>query len=332
KNELKEAVLKAFESGTKRKGKRPTAPIIKGNRYADMIGASEAFQKITALIDRVKDNKATVLVQGESGTGKELVARAIHYSGQFARAPFIAVNCAAIPENLLEAELFGYIKGAFTDARENRNGFFQAAEGGTLFLDEIGAASLAVQTKLLRALQEKEITKVGSRKPEKVDIRIIAATNSDLLEDIQKKKFREDLYYRLTVVEIDVPPLRERQSDIPLLVEKFLQEYGLEYKDRFLRISPDALHALQRYPWPGNIRELENVIQRAIIMCDGSIDVRHLPDHLKFRIDFPDADFLPLREMERKYVKKVLAHTKGNKSKAAEILQIDRKTLRDKLD
>ncbi len=331
KDELKQAVQNSFESGAKRKKRQPSTDNIKSSGYADMIGASEAFQKITDIIDRVKNNKATVLIQGESGTGKELVARAIHYSGQFSRAPFVAVNCGAIPENLLEAELFGYTKGAFTGANENRNGFFQAADGGTLFLDEIGTAPLSVQTKLLRALQEKEITKVGSRKVEKVDIRIIAATNSNLLEAIKKKDFREDLFYRLTVVEINVPPLRERKSDIPLLVDKFVQKYGVEYKDRLMSISPDALRVLQRYHWPGNIRELENIIQRAVIMCDGAIDVRDLPENLKFQIDFPDSDFLPLREMEREYVKRVLANADGNKTKAAEILQIDRKTLRDKL-
>ncbi|MGB5437691.1 MAG: sigma-54 dependent transcriptional regulator [Maribacter sp.] len=331
KDELKQAVQKSIESGAKLEKRQPSIDKGKNNGYADMIGDSEAFQKITDIIDRVKNNRATVLIQGESGTGKELVARAIHYSGKFSRAPFIAVNCGAIPENLQEAELFGYTKGAFTGANENRNGFFQAAEGGTLFLDEIGSASLAVQTKLLRALQEKEITRVGSRKIEKVDIRIIAATNSDLLDDIKNKDFREDLYYRLTVVEINVPPLRERKSDVSLLVEKFLRKYGVEYKDRLLRISPEALLVLERYHWPGNIRELENIIQRVVIMSDGVIGVKDLPDFLKFQIDFPDTGFLPLREMEKEYVQKVLLHAQGNKTKAAEILQIDRKTLRDKL-
>ena len=296
-----------------------------------MVGESTAFRKVTNIIDRVKDNKATVIVTGESGTGKELVARAIHYSGKFSREPFIAVNCAAIPENLQEAELFGYMKGAFTGANENRNGFFQAAKGGTLFLDEIGTASLAVQTKLLRALQEKEITRVGSQKVEKVDIRIIAATNADLREEIKNNTFREDLYYRLTVVEINVPPLRERKSDISLLAEKFIRKYGIEFKDRLLRISPEALQILERYNWPGNIRELENVIQRAVIMSDGTIDVKDLPDVLKYQIDFPNNELRPLREMEKEYVQRVLNHTNGNKTKAAEILQIDRKTLREKL-
>lgn len=331
KSELKQGIEKAFAQGATRQKRKSVSTGLKNNTYADMVGKSEAFGAVINSIDRVKDNKATVIVKGESGTGKELVARAIHYSGKFSRAPFIAVNCGAIPENLQEAELFGYKKGAFTGASENRNGFFQAAEGGTLFLDEIGTASLAVQTKLLRALQEKEITKVGSQKTEKVDIRIIAATNADLLEDIKNKTFREDLYYRLTVVEINVPPLRERKSDIPILVEKFLRKYGVEYKDRLLRISPEALKILKRYDWPGNIRELENIIQRTVIMSDGLIEVKDLPDFLKFEIDFPDADFLPLREMEKEYVRRVLHHTQGNKTKAAEILQIDRKTLRDKL-
>nr|WP_225901884.1 sigma-54 dependent transcriptional regulator [Zobellia barbeyronii] len=331
KEELRLAVHKAFEHGKSRKAVKSKTVMANKSVHNEMIGESEAFHKITDVIERVKNNKATVLVKGESGTGKELVARAIHYSGKFSRAPFVAVNCGAIPENLLEAELFGYVKGAFTGANENRTGFFQAAEGGTLFLDEIGAAPLTVQTKLLRALQEREITKVGARKSEKVDIRIIAATNADLLTDIKENRFREDLYYRLTVVEIEVPPLRDRKTDIPLLVDKFLLKYGVEYKDRLLKISPDALAVLKRYNWPGNIRELENVVQRAVIMSDGIITLKDLPEALKFRIDFPENDFKPLREMEKEYLQRVLLHTQGNKTKAAEILQIDRKTLREKL-
>ncbi|HCO84155.1 MAG TPA: sigma-54-dependent Fis family transcriptional regulator, partial [Arenibacter sp.] len=242
-----------------------------------------------------------------------------------------AVNCGAIPESLLEAELFGYAKGAFTGANENRNGFFQAADKGTLFLDEIGNASLSVQSKLLRALQEKEVVKVGSQKIEKIDIRVIAATNSNLYSQVQKKLFREDLYYRLTVVEINVPSLRERKEDIPLLVNKFLLKYGVEYKDRLVTIAPEALELLLRYPWPGNIRELENVIQRAVIMCDKRIEIDNLPDNLKYKIDFPEDNLLPLKEVEKKYILKVLEATDNNKSKAAEILQIDRKTLRQKI-
>lgn len=299
--------------------------------YGDIIGNSDKINTITEIIERVKDNKATIFIKGESGTGKELVARAIHYEGKFSRAPFIAVNCGGIPENLLESELFGYTKGAFTGAENNRNGFFQAADGGTIFLDEIGNASLAVQSRLLRVLQEKEVMKVGSQRAEKIDVRIIAATNSDLMEMIKKQTFREDLYFRLTVVEIKVPPLRERKDDIHLLVEKFLLKYGLEYKDRYLKISPEVLPVLIRYDWPGNIRELENVIQRAVIMCDKMIGMEHLPDALKLKIEFPDDELVPLREMEKRYIQKVLNATNNNKTKAAKILQIDRKTIRDKL-
>lgn len=332
KSELELAVKKALTSKeAKDSFKTPPVKPIATNGYADMIGNSEAFQKVTEIIDRVKDNRATVLVRGESGTGKELVARAIHYSGKFARAPFIAVNCGAIPENLLEAELFGYTKGAFTGANENRDGFFQAAHKGTIFLDEIGNATLPVQNRLLRVLQEKEVTKIGSQKPEKLDVRVIAATNSDLNELIQKKTFREDLFYRLSVVTVEVPPLRERTSDVPLLVDKFMQKYGIEYKDRFVRIDDDALAVLERYNWPGNIRELENVVQRAVIMCDGKITLEHLPDELKYKIDFPQKGFKTLQEKEKEYIQEVLLSTQGNKTKAAEILGINRKTLREKL-
>jgi DNA-binding NtrC family response regulator len=333
KEELKTAVDRALSQG--RKTDKPSSSATKirvDAHFKEMVGESVAFDQVKTIVDRVKNNKATVLINGESGTGKELVARAIHYSGKYAKKPFVAVNCGAIPENLQEAELFGYTKGAFTGADQNRDGFFQAASGGTLFLDEIGTASLDVQTKLLRALQEKEITKVGSRAVEKIELRIVAATNVDLLEEIRKKNFREDLYYRLTVVEINVPPLRDRKSDIPLLVDKFLQKYGIEYRDRFVRIDPDALNILERYDWPGNIRELENVIQRAVIMADGHISIKDLPDYLKYEIQFPEDELIPLKEMEKRYIQKVLAHTEGNKTKAAEILQITRKTLRDKLD
>ncbi|HUH47493.1 MAG TPA: sigma-54 dependent transcriptional regulator [Arenibacter sp.] len=334
KEELKQAVLKSFVDSDKKsiKAKKHGAKnhIIDPN-YGELIGKSRSIKTVTAIIDRVKDNKATVMIKGESGTGKELVARSVHYMGKFSRAPFIAVNCGAIPENLLEAELFGYTKGAFTGADENRNGFFQAANKGTLFLDEIGNASYGVQSKLLRVLQEKEVIKVGSQKSEKIDVRVIAATNSDLRSLVQKGLFREDLYYRLTVVEIEVPPLRERKSDIPLLVDKFLLKYGTEYKDRSVSIAPEALELLSRFHWPGNIRELENVIQRSVIMCDTKIEINDLPDSLKYKIDFPDDHLLPLREIEKKYILKVLEATENNKSKAAEILQIDRKTLRQKI-
>ena len=228
--------------------------------------------------------------------------------------------------------MFGYTKGAFTGADKNRDGFFQAANGGTIFLDEIGNASTAVQSRLLRVLQEKEVVKVGAQKPEKIDVRVIAATNSDLKEMIKNGTFREDLFYRLTVVEVDVAPLRERKEDIPLLIEKFLFKYGVEFKDRFIKITPEATAILQRYDWPGNIRELENIIQRAVLMCDKVVEVAHLPEALKYAIDFPEDGLLPLKQVEKIYIKKVLNATQNNKTKAAQILGIDRKTLRSKLE
>lgn len=328
KDELKKAISKSLinrENNTIKTNK-PT-----DKAYGELIGNSEKINKVIQIIERVKDNKATVFIKGESGTGKELVARAIHYQGKFAKAPFIAVNCGAIPENLLESELFGHIKGAFTGADKNRNGFFQAANGGTIFLDEIGNASLAVQSRLLRVLQEKEVVKVGATKAEKIDIRIIAATNSDLREMIKNNTFRDDLFYRLTVVEIDIAPLRDRKDDIDLLVNKFLFKYGVEYKDRFLKITPEALAVLKRYNWPGNIRELENCIQHAVIMCDKIVDVEHLPEHMKYNINFSTEELQPLKIIEKKYIEKVLRATGNNKTKAAEILQIDRKTIRQKL-
>ncbi|QQX77296.1 MULTISPECIES: sigma-54-dependent transcriptional regulator [Aequorivita] len=328
KDELKNAVIKSLS--TKRKRKSIPEKSHQG-KYNEIIGDSEAIKNVTQIIERVKDNKATIFISGESGTGKELVARSIHYNGKFSSAPFIAVNCGGIPENLLESELFGYVKGAFTGANDTREGFFQAANGGTVFLDEIGNASLAVQARLLRVLQEKEVVKVGARKGEKIDVRIIAATNGNLREMIAKETFREDLYYRLTVVEINVPPLRERKEDIPLLADKFLLKYGNEYKDRYITIDTEAKTLLLRYEWPGNIRELENVIQRAVIMCDRSIGVNDLPEVLKYQINFPEEGLLSLKEMEKKYIQKVLAATNNNQTKAAEILQIDRKTLRGKI-
>jgi len=334
KKELESAVFKSLAE----KRETQSAPISTNNStnksekaYGEIIGSSEKIKKVIEIIERVKNNKATIFINGESGTGKELVARAIHYQGKFSRAPFIAVNCGGIPENLLESELFGYTKGAFTGAEKNRDGFFQAANGGTIFLDEIGNASVAVQSRLLRVLQEKEVVKVGAQKAEPIDVRIIAATNNDLKAMIKNENFREDLFYRLTVVEILVAPLRERKEDIPLLVDKFLFKYGIEYKDRFIKMSPEALQILQRYDWPGNIRELENVIQRAVIMCDKTIEVENLPNSLKYEINFAEERLLPLKEIEIRHIQKVLNATQHNKTKAAEILGIDRKTIRQKL-
>lgn len=328
KEELRQGVIKSLSSRTQKVGVEQAKA---KQTYNEIIGESEAIKKVTQIIERVKNNKATIFIHGESGTGKELVARSIHYNGKFSRAPFIAVNCGGIPENLLESELFGYVKGAFTGADDSRDGFFQAANGGTIFLDEIGNAPLSVQARLLRVLQEKEVMKVGERKTEKIDVRVIAATNSDLREMIEKDSFREDLFYRLTVVEIKVPALRDRKEDIPLLADKFLFKYGNEYKDRYITMDSEAKILLQRYEWPGNIRELENVIQRAVIMCDRTIGLNDLPDTLKYQIEFPQEELLSLKEMEKKYIEKVLNASDNNQTKAAEILKIDRKTLRGKI-
>lgn len=285
------------------------------------------------IIERVKNNRATILIQGESGTGKELVARAIHYKGAFAGNPFIAVNCGAIPENLLESELFGHVKGAFTGAGETRKGFFQAAAGGTIFLDEIGTAPANVQTSLLRVLQEKEVRMIGAQKSEKIQLRVIAATNSDLYRMIENGTFRKDLYYRLNVVNIRTTPLRERRGDILPLVENFIRKYGVEYQKPHTKISEKALQLLKRHSWPGNIRELENVVQRAVILSEREIEVQHLPEEIKVPEPLASGDNLnkPLKEVEKEHILKVLASVGNNKTKASEILQIDRKTLRQKL-
>lgn len=300
-----------------------------------IIGQSAYLKKINDSINRVNSIKVTVLIQGESGTGKEVIARAIHYSGPNDKAPFIAVNCGGIPESLLESELFGAVKGAYTGANENRQGFFQAAEGGTIFLDEIGNASLNVQTRLLRVLQEKEITMVGTNSPKKVDVRILAATNSNLKEMIKKGTFREDLYYRLNVVSIDIPPLRERKEDIPLLMNYFNEKYSKEYRRVKLNITNVIYDIFDRYEWPGNIRELENMMQRCVVMSTTEITPDVLPDYLKSSIIPSNAgenSLKSLKEIEKDYILKVLEKTKMNKTKAAEILGIDRKTLRQKLE
>lgn len=335
--ELQSAVNKVFtkwKSQNKNKQDKSTGVNQSINPTIGIIGHSDKIQKLTEIIHRIKNTKATVLVQGESGTGKELVARAIHYSSKFANKPFITVNCGGIPENLLESELFGFVKGSFTGANETRTGFFQAADGGTIFLDEIGNASLTVQSRLLRVIQEKEITMIGSTKVQKIDIRIIAATNADLLDMVAKGSFREDLYYRLNVINIEMPALRDRKDDIPLLVRYFIRKYSDEFNKFKISISEKAMEVILRYSWIGNIRELENVIQRAILMCDEVIDVQHLPDSMKLAeptIDNESVLMKPLKEIEKEHILKVLKFVNNNKTKAAELLGIDRKTLRQKL-
>ncbi|MFV9482871.1 sigma-54-dependent transcriptional regulator [Christiangramia sp. ASW11-125] len=329
--ELKQSVEKSIPKKTQ--DSEVTIPSTnKATAYAGIVGNSEKIEQLIDLIERVKNNRATVLIQGESGTGKELVARAIHYKGTFAANPFIAVNCGAIPGELLEAELFGYRKGAFTGASEDRPGFFQAAAGGTIFLDEIGTAPLTVQTRLLRVLQEKEVRRIGEQKAKKIELRIVAATNSDLLQMVEKGSFREDLYYRLNVVNIETPPLRDHKNDIALLAKNFLRKYASEYARPRIEFTPKALEILERYNWPGNVRELENVVQRAIIMSEDCIDLDQLPDHLKYPVPDHNSTSKSLKEVEMEHILKIMASVDNNKTKAAEILQIDRKTLRKKLN
>jgi two-component system response regulator HydG len=297
-----------------------------------LVGSSLEFQKINDVISRIRNHKVTVLIEGESGTGKELIARAIHYSGNYAQAPFVAVNCGAIPEELLESELFGFVKGAFTNAHQSREGFFEAANGGTIFLDEIGNASHKVQTRLLRVLQEKEVVRIGTTKPIKIDLRVIAATNSNLKDLILGKKFREDLYYRLNVISLELPPLRKRKEDIVSLTNHFLEKYSKEYKIYNFRLNSEELERLKSYDWPGNIRELENAVQRIMLM----------PERFNYFNDYSNTDNavesldeeltqLNLKGVEERHITKVLKLVDGNKTRAAQILGIDRKTLREKL-
>jgi len=297
-----------------------------------IIGVSAGMQNIFKTIEKAKATNATVLITGESGTGKELVARALHYGGHSSGAPFVPVNCGGIPDSLLESELFGYVKGAFTGAHETRAGFFQTADGGTIFLDEISNTSLSMQAKLLRVLQEKEFYMVGSKKSQKVNVKVVAATNVDLMQLVKKQLFREDLYYRLNIITIDLPPLRERDNDVLLLLDFFLEKYVRELGKPTMKFSPRALKALADYAWPGNVRELQNLVQRLVIMADEpTIDVADLPENFRYSASRTKGLQRTLQEVEREYILDVLAANKSNISHAAQTLGIDRKTLREKL-
>ncbi|MBN1636000.1 MAG: sigma-54-dependent Fis family transcriptional regulator [Deltaproteobacteria bacterium] len=304
---------------------------IKPNSFG-ILGESKAVRKVLADIKKAATATATALILGESGTGKELVARAIHYSSKRASAPFVPVNCGAIPEKLLESELFGYVKGAFTGANESRAGFFQTADGGTIFLDEVNETSPAMQVKLLRVLQDKQVCMVGARRTQKIDVRILASSNKDLHGLVKKGAFREDLFFRLNVICITIPPLRERQEDVMMLISHFAAKFADELGKPAPRFSDETIQVLMNYAWPGNVRELENLVQRLVIMIDGNtIDVPDLPSIMRFSAMSESPPFRTLAEEETEYVRRVLASVGGNKSRAAEILRIDRKTLRDKL-
>jgi DNA-binding NtrC family response regulator len=304
----------------------------------DLVGRSGAFIEVMKQVGRVAATNLPVLLAGESGTGKEVVASALHRRSHRADKRFVAVNCGAIPAELIESELFGHVKGSFTGADRDRRGLWEEADGGTVFLDEITETTPAFQVKLLRALQEGEIRRVGSNQTLSVDVRVLAASNSDVEQEVEAGRFRKDLYYRLNAVSIVLPPLRERPEDILPLAKSFADRvYSLNPTVRF---SSEALELLERYSWPGNIRELENAVVRAVAMCDGTIRVRDLPERVrnyergKATVDLPAEDVLvaetewpPLGEVEGRYVERMLRHTAGNKQAAARLLGVDRKTL-----
>ena len=300
--------------------------------FSNILGNSHKMQEVFHLISQVAKSNANVLLLGESGTGKELVANAIHYNSLRTSNPFIKVNCAALPGNLVEAELFGYMKGAFTGANQQKAGKFELANNGTIFLDEIGSLLLESQGKLLRVIQEREMERLGGTKVIKVNVRIIAATNIDLSEAVETGTFREDLFYRLNVYPIYLPSLREREADILLLADFFLEKYAEEYGKEIRRISTPAIDAITHYHWPGNVRELENTIHRLVVMTDDStIDITDLPPHMRYTVTDTRSPLRSLKDVEGEHIRRVLELMNGNKSKAAEVLGIDRKTLREKL-
>lgn len=308
--------------------------------FCGIISRNPAMQEIFSQIRRIAGLKTTALILGESGTGKELVARAIHTCGNRAKKPFVAVNCGAIPENLLESELFGHVRGAFTDASGDKTGLFEQANTGTLFLDEIGEMPQSLQVKLLRVIQEEEIRQLGAAASRKVDVRVVSATSRDLEADVRSGRFREDLYFRLNVFSISLPPLRERIEDIPLLAEHFMVKYAANDDSAAVRITPDAMRRLAAYDWPGNIRELENVIERATILCaDAAVTAECLPPRVGgggqlTAAPLPDED-LSIKKaeeaLERDLIRKALARTGGNRTKAARILEISLRSLLYKL-
>lgn len=306
----------------------------------NIIAADPKMIAVLEMIEQIADSPASVLITGESGTGKDLIARALHFSSARRDGPFIPINCAAIPENLIESELFGYVKGAFTDARQGKTGLFVAARGGTLFLDEIGEMPPLLQAKLLRAIEDKRIRPLGAIEETSIDVRIVAASNTDLDKAINEGKFRSDLYYRLATVTLAVPPLRERPQDVALLAKHFLIRASADAAKTVPDLDPDALACLIRYRWPGNVRELQSAIQTGVIFCrDSKLGVKDLPAKVAGS-DVPSARTLEdvvqrrlsLDQLEREYVRAVLESVNGNKTEASVILQIDRKTLYRKLE
>jgi len=329
-DELKVVLKRAFHVSQLEQEQRDLRQRLSGDTFEGMIGTSSKMQDIFSAIRKVATTDAPVLIRGESGTGKELVARAIHRLSIRASRPFIPINCSAIPENLIESEFFGHEKGTFTGAHVQRKGRFEMAEGGTLFLDEIGDLPLTIQVKLLRFLQEKTIERVGGREQIEVDTRILAATNRDLEEAMRKSVFRDDLFYRISVINISLPPLRERSADIVLLAKTFLDRYAIESKKKIKGFSSQVIEALERYPWPGNVRELENRIKRAVIMSEGKkITLEDLEMQsvagVKENILLKDAR----EHLEKELILKAIARNENNLTKAASDLGISRPTLYD---
>jgi two-component system response regulator HydG len=303
-----------------------------------MIGSSPAYRRMLSLVEQIADSSATILIQGESGAGKELVARTIHERSGRRAGPFVAVNCAALPETLLESELFGYEKGAFTGAVGRKEGQFELAGGGTLFLDEVGDLSLVTQPKILRVLQEGEFERLGGTRTIQVDVRIVAATNQDLAEMVKDKRFREDLYYRLNVITVRVPPLRERHEDVRLLAQHYLRVYAAKNGRKLEGFSNEALERLESYKWPGNVRELENLIERTVLLArKDRIDAEDLPEEVA-GVKRPPRDAIleligtPLAEIEQRLLDETLRITGGNKTQAAKLLGIDVRTVARKLE
>ena len=329
--ELLSVVARAINKLRLRRSARQAGPVPAGASHG-IIGESEAVHEVLRSVEKAASTSATVLITGESGTGKELVARAIHYGSSRASAPFVPVNCGGIPEGLIESELFGHVRGAFTGATESRAGFFHSADGGTIFLDEVSEMGLSMQVKLLRVLQDTEVCMVGSDKPRKVNVRILAATHKDLPSLVKRGGFREDLFYRLNVVAIAVPPLRERGDDVLLLANHLASAFAAELGRPPPRFSDDVLQALRNYQWPGNVREMENVIQRLVVMSEGAVvQAPDLPSVMRFSVPAEAGLDRTLAQVEAEHIRNVLAGAGGNKTRAAEILGIDRKTLRKKL-
>ena len=331
------ALTKAEERESLRRENRALKRAIrKEQTFHGILGKSGAIQKVFATIDKVADYKTTVLIQGESGTGKELIARALHDGSSRKDKPFIPLNCGAIPETLLESELFGHKKGAFTDAHADKKGLFKEADRGTLFLDEIGELPLSLQVKLLRVLQEGRIRPVGATRDEEVDVRVIAATVRDLRHEVQENRFREDLYYRLNVLQINVPPLRDRRDDIPLLVEHFIERNNERLGQQIRDLDSQARKLLLSYPWPGNVRELENTIERAVVLAEGDVlTVGDLPERMREPAD-PVAASLSTGElsikktarfMEETLIRRALEKTGGNRTAASKLLEISHRAL-----